>query len=120
MADLLTMLPVKKLLVTRVVLANEASLFYSNKTSFFSFLFSWLLQVRPTNFRAATDGVSMLKIAGHPNGRVFMAGKDGNMYELSYSVSYGFMYSVFFVGDATGARKCKRVRHRCERLISRL
>lgn len=69
-------------------------------------------QVRLTNFRAYTDGVSMLKIAAHPNGRVFMAGKDGNMYELTYTVSYGFMYSVFFVGDSTGSRKCKRVMHR--------
>ncbi|CAN0587419.1 unnamed protein product, partial [Ectocarpus sp. 12 AP-2014] len=48
------------------------------------------IQVRRTNFRASTDGVSMLKIAAHPNGRVFMAGKDGNLYELTYSVAYGF------------------------------
>lgn len=70
------------------------------------------LEFKPTNFKASTDGVSMLKIAGHPNGRVFMAGKDGNLYELSYTVEYGFMYSVFYVGDSTGERKCKRLKHK--------
>lgn len=54
----------------------------------------------------------MLKIAGHPNGRVFMAGKDGNLYELTYTVAYGFLYSVFFVGDPAGSRKCERLKHR--------
>lgn len=53
----------------------------------------------------------MLKITGHPNGRVFMAGKDGNLYELTYTVAYGFLYSVFFVGDPAGARKCERLKH---------
>lgn len=50
----------------------------------------------------------MLKIAGHTNGRVFMAGKDGKLYELSYALEYGFMYSVFFVGDPSAKRKCER------------
>lgn len=36
----------------------------------------------------------MLKITGHPNGRILMAGKDGSLYELGYSVAYGFMYHV--------------------------
>ena len=54
----------------------------------------------------------MLKIAAHPNGRVFMAGKDGNLYELTYTVAYGFLYSVFFVGDPSGTRKCERVTHK--------
>ncbi len=71
-----------------------------------------LPQVRPTNFRASTDGVAMLKIAAHPNGRVFMAGKDGNLYELTYSVAYGFWYSVFFVGSPGGTRRCDRLTHK--------
>jgi hypothetical protein len=36
--------------------------------------------IRPTQFRTTSDGVSMLNIAAHPNGRVFMAGKDGSLY----------------------------------------
>eukprot|EP00752_Nemacystus_decipiens_P013044 g11539.t1 len=68
--------------------------------------------VRPTNFRASTDGVAMLKIAAHPNGRVFMAGKDGNLYELTYSVAYGFWYSVFFVGSPKRHRMCDRLTHK--------
>jgi hypothetical protein len=36
--------------------------------------------MRPTQFRTSSDGVSMLNIAAHPNGRVFMAGKDGSLY----------------------------------------
>ncbi|CAM9519333.1 unnamed protein product, partial [Ectocarpus sp. 12 AP-2014] len=70
------------------------------------------IQVRRTNFRASTDGVSMLKIAAHPNGRVFMAGKDGNLYELTYSVAYGFWYSVFSVGSPVPSRQCSRLAHK--------
>ncbi|CAN0131010.1 unnamed protein product, partial [Ectocarpus fasciculatus] len=70
------------------------------------------IQVRRTNFRAPTDGVSMLKIAAHPNGRVFMAGKDGNLYELTYSVAYGFWYSVFSVGNPVPSRQCSRLAHK--------
>lgn len=54
----------------------------------------------------------MLKIAAHPNGRVFMAGKDGNLYELTYTVAYGFWYSVFFVGSPKGTQKCDRLTHK--------
>ncbi|CAN0398081.1 unnamed protein product, partial [Hapterophycus canaliculatus] len=70
------------------------------------------IQVRPTNFRSSTDGVSMLKIAAHPNGRIFMAGKDGNLYELTYSVAYGFWYSVFYVGNPASTRRCERLTHK--------
>lgn len=69
------------------------------------------INLRATTFKVSSDGVSMMKITSHPNGRVFMAGRDGNMYEFTYTLEYGFMYSVFFVGDSTGQRKCKRVRH---------
>lgn len=54
----------------------------------------------------------MLKIAAHPNGRVFMAGKDGNLYELTYSVAYGFWYSVFSVGSPVPSRQCSRLAHK--------
>jgi hypothetical protein len=41
--------------------------------------------IRPTQFRTSSDGVSMLNIAAHPNGRVFMAGKDGSLYGNNYT-----------------------------------
>ena len=31
----------------------------------------------------SSDGVNMLKIVGTQNGRIFAAGKDGNVYEVS-------------------------------------
>ena len=31
-----------------------------------------------------SDNVNMLKIVGHPNGRIFMLGEDANVYELRY------------------------------------
>jgi nuclear pore complex protein Nup155 len=33
-----------------------------------------------------SDSVNMLKIVGTPQGRIFMCGRDGNLYELQYQV----------------------------------
>ena len=38
-------------------------------------------------FSIPTDNVHFLSITGSANGRIFMAGKDGCLYELSYQVS---------------------------------
>ena len=38
-----------------------------------------------TDISCPTDGVGVLHIAGTSNGRVFLAGDDGCLYELQYS-----------------------------------
>jgi len=38
-------------------------------------------------FSVPSDNVHMLKIIGTPEGRIFMCGKDGNVYELHYQAT---------------------------------
>jgi len=42
------------------------------------------IELHHTGFSVPTDGVAIRKIVGSPNGRIFMAGDDGNIYELAY------------------------------------
>ncbi|GFN98864.1 nuclear pore complex protein nup155-like [Plakobranchus ocellatus] len=51
-------------------------------------------------FSIPTDGVYITSIAGADNGRVFMAGKDGCLYELVYQAEDGWF-----------SRKCRKVNH---------
>uniref|UniRef100_A0A8C4K556 Nucleoporin 155 n=1 Tax=Dromaius novaehollandiae TaxID=8790 RepID=A0A8C4K556_DRONO len=44
-----------------------------------------------------TDNICMLAIASADNGRIFLAGKDGCLYEVAYQVIIGFMHSVDFL-----------------------
>lgn len=38
----------------------------------------------PTSFVVPTDGIHMLSIAGTKDGRIFLGGEDGSLYEMSY------------------------------------
>ncbi|KAK3794466.1 hypothetical protein RRG08_003619 [Elysia crispata] len=51
-------------------------------------------------FSIPTDGVYITSIVGAGNGRVFMAGKDGCLYELLYQAEDGWF-----------SRKCRKVNH---------
>ncbi|BFZ16747.1 hypothetical protein BsWGS_19786 [Bradybaena similaris] len=51
-------------------------------------------------FSIPTDGVYITSIVGTNNGRVFMAGKDGCLYELIYQAEDGWF-----------SRKCRKVNH---------
>ncbi|CAL1535434.1 unnamed protein product, partial [Lymnaea stagnalis] len=51
-------------------------------------------------FSIPTDGVYITSIVGADNGRVFMAGKDGCLYELIYQAEDGWF-----------SRKCRKVNH---------
>ena len=42
------------------------------------------MSILPTQLAVATDQVHMLKFACTPLGRIFMCGRDGNLYELVY------------------------------------
>jgi len=51
-------------------------------------------------FSIPTDGVFITSIVGADNGRIFMAGKDGCLYELTYQAENGWF-----------SRKCRKVNH---------
>ena len=47
-------------------------------------------------FVVATDNVYMTSVTGTVNGRIFLSGKDGCVYELTYQVtSYIFNFTIF-------------------------
>ncbi|KAK3089178.1 hypothetical protein FSP39_001520 [Pinctada imbricata] len=51
-------------------------------------------------FTIPTDNTYMISIIGTPNGRIFMAGKDGCLYELAYQADDGWF-----------SRKCRKINH---------
>ncbi len=73
------------------------------------------MKLRPTAFSARSDGISMLKSAGHPNGRVFCAGQDGCLYELKYDVDPGLLYTYLSIGGGDGGTEGPdRKRRKCQ------
>lgn len=44
------------------------------------------LTLHPTQFAAATDDVAIVRVVGSPEGRIFLGGADGGVYELLYTV----------------------------------
>ena len=49
------------------------------------------IDIFETGFSVATDGANLLQIVGTPAGRVFMAGADGFLYELTYGTTRGWL-----------------------------
>ena len=43
-----------------------------------------------------TDNTYLLTITSTDNGRIFLAGKDGCLYEVAYQVSLTFILNMFF------------------------
>lgn len=62
------------------------------------------LQPEPL-FHIPSDNVSMLAVSGTPQGRLFLAGKDGCLYEIVYQAEDGWF-----------SRKCRKVNHSVSRL----
>jgi len=58
------------------------------------------LEIMPTGLSVPSDNVNMLKIVGMKNGRIFMCGKDGSLYELEYQAE-----------DRWFQKKCRKVNH---------
>ena len=50
-------------------------------------------------FSIPTDNTYIVSITGAPNGRIFMAGKDGCLYELAYQVRCLLRYLVIKILD---------------------
>jgi nuclear pore complex protein Nup155 len=53
-----------------------------------------------SGLKTPSDNVNMISISSTSNGRVFMAGGDGNLYELLYETDDGWF-----------SRKCRLVNH---------
>ena len=59
-----------------------------------------LLLVPEPIFRVPTDNVVMSVIRGTDNGRIFLGGRDGSLYEVVYQAEDGWF-----------SRRCKKVNH---------
>lgn len=69
------------------------------------------MKLVPTSYSMPSDNVAMIKVVGTQAGRIFMAGNDGNVYELDYSNSESG-WSVPLYGDGTSnRRKCRKINH---------
>lgn len=53
-----------------------------------------------TGMSTPSDNINMLSVTGSRNGRVFLAGGDGNLYELAYQTEDGWF-----------TRKCRLINH---------
>ncbi|KAL6064256.1 Nucleoporin 155 [Balamuthia mandrillaris] len=58
------------------------------------------LSLHPTQLALASDNVNMLEIVGTKDGRIFMAGKDGCLYELYYQAEDGWF-----------SKRCRKINH---------
>lgn len=56
-------------------------------------------------FQLPTDGVNITAIAGSANGRIFLGGEDGNLYEIQYRVR--FHPFLMFCTESARVRKFK-------------
>jgi nuclear pore complex protein Nup155 len=56
--------------------------------------------LQPTALSVPSDEVNMLQVLGTPQGRIFMCGNDGNLYELDYQNSGGWF-----------SKKCRKRNH---------
>jgi Nup133 N terminal like/Non-repetitive/WGA-negative nucleoporin C-terminal len=74
------------------------------------------LTLIPTNISVPTDGVVMLSITGTPDGRVFMAGSDGNLHEfVYYGPPTGWASTLF---GARAAKRARKVVHSSASLVN--
>jgi len=70
------------------------------------------LKLVPTAYTLPSDNVAMIKVVGSQMGRVFMAGNDGNVYELEYSNGDADTVWGALEGAMGGPRhKCRKVNH---------
>ena len=69
------------------------------------------IDIFETGFSVATDGANLLQIVGTPNGRVFMAGADGFLYELSYGTTRGWLDTYRTCSKRNRSRKREVAMH---------
>lgn len=64
------------------------------------------IMIGPTHYNVATDNVKMLKIIGTQNGRIFLCGADGCVYEVEYNLQdgwFGFQKKMRKLNKTAGA-----------------
>jgi nuclear pore complex protein Nup155 len=62
----------------------------------------------PTAYKLPTENVTVVKVQGSQSGRIFLAGNDGNLYELDYQ-STDSPWSIVFGTERT--HKCRKINH---------
>ena len=65
-------------------------------------------KMSPPLYSVPTDNIIMVKVVGSQSGRIFMAGGNGNMYELDYQNSESTWAIVFGSGPQ---HKCQKINH---------
>ena len=65
----------------------------------------------PTAYTMPSDNVAMVKVVGSQSGRIFMAGNDGNVYELDYSNSESVWSALVDAGGEHSRHKCRKINH---------
>ena len=63
------------------------------------------IELFETGFSVATDGANLLQIVGTRTGRVFMAGADGFLYEMTYGTTRGWLDSYRSCSKRNRSRK---------------
>jgi len=71
------------------------------------------IALHPTKFALPSDNVNMLKIVGSSNGRIFMAGGDGDLYEFDYKANENSCLKC-------SGRRCTIVNHSTSKLVALL
>lgn len=66
------------------------------------------LKIIPTAYKMGIDNVMIVKVLGTQSGRMFLAGSDGNMYELEYGTQES-PWSVAFGSEQVA--KCRKINH---------
>lgn len=69
------------------------------------------LRLNPTAYKLPSDGVAMFKMVGSQVGRLFMAGNDGNLYELDYSYVESPWAALVGGGSSSASHKCAKINH---------
>jgi hypothetical protein len=64
----------------------------------------------PTKYRMPSDNVAMVKVVGSQSGRIFMAGNDGNVYELDYG-NADSVWTGLLDSDGSNGYKCRKINH---------
>ena len=72
-------------------------------------------KMSPPLYSVPTDNVIMVKVVGSQSGRIFMAGNNGNMYELDYQSSEGTWARLFGAGPQ---HKCQKINHSAWKLVN--
>jgi nuclear pore complex protein Nup155 len=73
------------------------------------------IRLQHTKYAIPSDEVTMIKIVSTQNGRIFMGGNDGNLYELIYENHQDSWSTYLGIGETY---KCRKVNHSSWNLVN--